>query len=136
MIVLDAATLAHALLGRDTTAERTYWTATARDPLPLSAPVQAALLDLLTRPFLARYLEPTLIADVLGALRARAAWFEPRSIVTECRDQKDNRYLELALAAGATAIVSQDEDLLTLQTFRGIRIMRPAKYLTTHTHFI
>ena len=42
-------------------------------------------------------------------------------------------YLELALAAGADIIVSSDDDLLVLHPWRGVRILRPADYLTlTH----
>ncbi len=131
MIVLDAGTLVQAMVGRDTLAERAYWVATAVESLPLSVAVQDAVLEILSRPFLARYLTPGLVADVLGALRARATLFEPRIRVTECRDPKDNCYLELALAAGASAIISQDEDLLSLQSWRGVRLIRPAKFLAS-----
>lgn len=37
---------------------------------------------------------------------------------------------ELALAAGAHTIVSSDADLLVLDPWRGIRILRPAEFLT------
>ena len=43
--------------------------------------------------------------------------------------QRHNKYLELALAAGAETIVSSDDDLLVLDPWRGVRIMRPAEYL-------
>jgi uncharacterized protein len=33
-------------------------------------------------------------------LRRSAMWFEPTVQVTDCRDPKDDKYLELALAAG------------------------------------
>lgn len=49
--------------------------------------------------------------------------------VTDCGDAKDNKYLELALAAGADMIVSSDDDLLTLHPWRGIPVLRPAAYL-------
>jgi predicted nucleic acid-binding protein len=49
--------------------------------------------------------------------------------VADCRDAKDDKYLELALAAGAWAIVSGDADLLVLHPWRGVRILRPAEYL-------
>ena len=39
--------------------------------------------------------------------------------------RKDNRYLELALAARADAIVSGDDDLLVLHPWRGIQVLRP-----------
>ena len=54
---------------------------------------------------------------------------DPGVRVTDCRDAKDNRYLELALAAGADVIVSSDDDLLILEPWRGIRILRPAEFL-------
>ena len=55
--------------------------------------------------------------------------FEPVERVTDCRDMKDNKYLELALAAGASIIVSSDHDLLILDPWRGIRIVRPVDYV-------
>jgi predicted nucleic acid-binding protein len=51
--------------------------------------------------------------------------FEPMEPVTDCRDPKDNKYLELALAAGASVIVSSDDDLLVFDPWRDIRILRP-----------
>jgi uncharacterized protein len=47
--------------------------------------------------------------------------------VTDCRDPKDDKYLELALAAGAET--SGDDDLLVLHPWRSVRILRPADYL-------
>ena len=49
--------------------------------------------------------------------------------VTDCRDAKDNKYLELALAAGAAAIISSDADLLVLHPWRGVEIVTPAQYV-------
>ena len=50
--------------------------------------------------------------------------------VTECRDAKDDKYLELALASGAETIVSSDNDLLVLHPWRVVRILNPADYLS------
>ncbi|MFZ1426928.1 MAG: putative toxin-antitoxin system toxin component, PIN family [Geminicoccaceae bacterium] len=49
--------------------------------------------------------------------------------MADCRDAKDNKYLELALAAAADVIISGDTDLLVLHPWRGVRILRPAEYL-------
>lgn len=49
--------------------------------------------------------------------------------VNDCRDAKDNKFLELALAAKAGTIVSSDSDLLVLNPFRGIDIQTPAEFL-------
>ena len=96
------------------------------DRLALSQAVHAEITAVLSRPRLARFLDPALRADVLDLLLASAAWFETEIAVTDCRDAKDNRYRELALAAAARVIVSSDGDLLSLDPWRGVRILRPA----------
>jgi putative PIN family toxin of toxin-antitoxin system len=45
------------------------------------------------------------------------------------RDIKDEKFLAAALSANAKAIVSYDDDLLTLEKPFGILIMRPAAFL-------
>jgi predicted nucleic acid-binding protein len=49
--------------------------------------------------------------------------------VTECRDPKDNKFLELALNGKADVIVSGDHDLLMLNPFREIPIVKPAAFV-------
>jgi putative PIN family toxin of toxin-antitoxin system len=44
-------------------------------------------------------------------------------------DPSDNRYLECAIAAGASYIVTGDAHLLRLQEYRGMVILRPAEFL-------
>ncbi|WP_158258501.1 putative toxin-antitoxin system toxin component, PIN family [Rhodopila globiformis] len=58
-----------------------------------------------------------------------ATWFTPSVPVTVCRDPKDNKSLELALAAGAAILISSDKDLHALDPWRGVRILSPAGYL-------
>jgi predicted nucleic acid-binding protein len=47
-------------------------------------------------------------AEMSAVLSSEAVWFDPLVRVTDCRDLKDDMYLELALAAGAETIVSSD----------------------------
>ena len=55
---------------------------------------------------------------------------KPRTRVHEIADDPDDdRILEAALASDAKVIVSGDKHLLRLGTWRGIRILRPAKFL-------
>ena len=85
--------------------------------------------EVLARPKFARVLADDRRREILELLTAAALWVEPETAIAACRDPKDNRYLELALAAGATAIVSGDEDLLVLDPWRDIRVLRPAQFL-------
>lgn len=49
--------------------------------------------------------------------------------VTVCRDPKDNKFLELAVTAEASCIISGDQDLLMLSTFNDIPIVSAAEFL-------
>ena len=84
---------------------------------------------MLSRPRFALAVSAERWRRIIDALRSQAVWFSPSERVTDCRDAKDNKYLELALASGAGAIVSGDADLLVLHAWRGTRILRPANYL-------
>ena len=47
----------------------------------------------------------------------------------DCRDAKDNKYLELAVNGSATHIITGDADLLVMNPFRGIAIVAPQEFL-------
>jgi putative PIN family toxin of toxin-antitoxin system len=95
----------------------------------LSEAVFDEIAEVLSRPKFARALTGDRRREALELLAAAALWLDPAEKVEDCRDAKDNRYLELALAARAAVIVSGDEDLLVLDPWRGIRVLRPAQFL-------
>lgn len=129
MIVFDASTLVGAALKADSVPEQALLRAEEVDVFALSAAVAAEIEDVLNRPKFARVLTSPRRERVLGLLRDAAVWFEPAVRVADCRDPKDDKYLELALASGAETIVSSDDDLLVLHPWRSVRILRPAEYL-------
>ena len=49
--------------------------------------------------------------------------------ITVCRDPKDNKFLELAVAGNADCLITGDKDLLILNPFRGIKIISPSDFL-------
>lgn len=130
MIIFDASTLVGAALKEDSVPERALLCAEEQDVFALSVAVEAEIAEVLGRPKFARVLSPARRERVLGLVRETAVWFEPTIKVADCRDPKDDKYLELALASGAEVIVSSDDDLLLLQPWRGVRILRPIEYLT------
>ena len=109
--------------------ERALLRAEALDLFALSAEVDTEIAEVLDRPRFAKAVTAVRRMRVLDMLRNNAVWFSPVERVTDCRDAKDNNYLELALAAGAGTIVSGDSDLLVLHPWRGLQILRPAAYL-------
>jgi putative PIN family toxin of toxin-antitoxin system len=50
--------------------------------------------------------------------------------IIDCRDPKDNKYLELAISGKAKYIITGDKDLLVLNPFRGIKIIQPDEFLS------
>jgi putative PIN family toxin of toxin-antitoxin system len=129
VIVLDASTLVSASMSRGSVPDRAVRHAFASDRIAVSDATMAELLDVLARPRLARFIDPELRDKVLALLDALGAFFVPTEAVADCRDAKDDKYLELALAARAEVIVSGDDDLLVLHPWRGVRVLRPADYL-------
>lgn len=129
MIVFDASTIVSAALKADSTPEHALLRAQSVDVLALSADVNTEIAEVLNRPKFARTIPLQRRRRLLRVLRDSAIWFEPTVRVTDCRDAKDDKYLELALAAGAEIIVSSDNDLLALDPWRGVRIVIPAGYL-------
>lgn len=129
MIVFDASALVAAALKANSVPERALLHAEEVDVFALSTAVAAEIVVVLGRPKFARAIRSERRARILEILRGEAVWFEPAVRVSDCRDPKDDKYLELALAAGAETIVSGDDDLLVLDPWRGVRILRPAAYL-------
>lgn len=65
--------------------------------------------------------------DLLGDYMAYAATvvISHAPVVPECRDPFDRAFLELALAGGADALVTGDQDLLVLATAFEVPIVTP-----------
>jgi hypothetical protein len=128
-IVFDASSLVGALLKADSLPERALLLARTHATLCLSPAVEAEIRAVFARPKFRRYLGEGRGDRILDLLAAAAVSVTPAQAVTDCRDPKDNKYLELALAAGAEIIVSSDDDLLVLDPWRNIRIVTPADYV-------
>jgi len=84
----------------------------------------------LYRKKLDKYLSEVKRQTILRKLRENALMFTPSIKVEDCRDQKDNIILELALACEATCIVTGDADLKVMNPFRSIPIITGAEFLS------
>lgn len=91
----------------------------------------AELVDVLNRPRIRhKYgLTDEDIKTVVSLMLLRGEAVTPTRRITACRDPKDNKFLEVAVAGQADVIVSGDEDLLVLHPFAGIPILPPAPFL-------
>lgn len=66
---------------------------------------------------------------IIGKLETNSKVFIPNMPITACRDPKDNKFLELAVAANASCIITGDDDLLVLHPFREIPILNASGFL-------
>ena len=87
------------------------------------------LLDVFSRPHIQRRynIDATAIEALFSLLQAVGEPVIPRVQVVDCRDPKDNKFLEAALAGRADCIISGDDDLHVLHPWRGIEILNPAQ---------
>ncbi len=70
------------------------------------------------------------LEELLGSLRGNARWLDNiPEVPVLIADPKDTKFLSLAKAAGAHAIVSGDAHLLDLGTYEGIPVLTPAQFL-------
>jgi putative PIN family toxin of toxin-antitoxin system len=67
--------------------------------------------------------------EAIDRIETNSLIYFPRIIVNASRDPKDNKFLELAVTAGASCIISGDQDLLILNPFENIPIVSAAAFL-------
>lgn len=96
-----------------------------------STPMMLDVAEVLGRPKIREkyHVHPGDIEALIHLIRLRGELVIPKQIVTVCRDPKDNKFLEAALAGKADAIVTGDDDLLALHPFERIEILRPVELL-------
>jgi uncharacterized protein len=70
----------------------------------------------------------------LDNLQTSALWVTAVSFEQKvCRDPKDDKFIEAALAAGAKTVIARDRDLTVLEKPFGIAIQTPRVWLGTLT---
>ena len=89
----------------------------------------AELADVLALPNFDRYISLEDRQQFLRLLGHIAEMVPITYTVRACRDSRDDKFLELAVNGSADLLITGDRDLLALNPFRGIPIIRPADFL-------
>jgi putative PIN family toxin of toxin-antitoxin system len=129
--VLDTNMLVSALLFPDSAPGRALLEARSRGNILLSDEVVEEVADVLRRSKFDRYVLPEERDRFLATLVRQAEHAQITETIQVCRDPKDDKWLELAVGGSAAQIVTGDEDLLVLKSFRGIPIVTPAQFLAS-----
>jgi putative PIN family toxin of toxin-antitoxin system len=91
------------------------------------------LEEVIYRPHLDKYFQGGNKREDFLALIARThTFFNPQTIITDCSDPDDNKFLELAIDVAAPIIVSGDKHLLQMHPYKGIKILQPHGFLEFH----
>ena len=69
--------------------------------------------------------------SLVNKVEINAKLFTVNSLITDCRDLKDNKFLGLAIDSKADCINSGDTDLLVLHPFRNIPILNAVGFINT-----
>lgn len=132
MVVFDTNVLVSAALIQGSRADRCVRVVLEHQhPLIFSKATFEELSDVLLRSKLDRYVSKAARRRLLETWGNAAVFFPDTAlheVVRDCRDPDDDKFLELALASRAAAIVTGDPDLLELDPRRGIRIVKLADF--------
>jgi len=86
------------------------------------------LAEVSSRPKFKNIITPGRMRELFALLDNYAKVISPHRKVNVCRDEKDNFLLEAALEGKADYLVTGDEDLLMLNPFQRIRIIKPKDF--------
>jgi putative PIN family toxin of toxin-antitoxin system len=97
--------------------------------LLISEATMYELADALARPKFDRYVSMENRKSFLQRLGHIAEFVSIIQLVRECRDPKDDKFLEVALNGRADVIITGDARLLEMHPWREIDILTPTDYL-------
>jgi uncharacterized protein len=130
-LVLDANVIVSSVLSAQGNARQAFDLAIATGIVLMSDETFAELSEVLLRPKFDRYSNRAKRETFLDELLGLVEFVEIVEQIDECRDPKDNKYLELAVSGEADLILTGDEDLLVLHPFRQILIVRIQTFLAS-----
>ena len=87
------------------------------------------LTEVLSRSKFARYVSRRERELFLAQIGSAAEFVPIIRLVRECRDPKNDKFLEVALNGRADVIITGDADLLSLNPWKEIAILSPADFL-------
>ena len=128
--VIDTNTLISAALFAHSVPRQALDIAISRGELLTSDNCLSELNQVLHRPKFARYLTPFEADLFINQYSLGATSITVTSSVTDCRDSKDNKFLELAIDGQADCIITGDQDLLVLHPYRNVSVFTPADFLS------
>ena len=127
--VADTNVLISRLIFRKSVAAQAFDVALTKYELLASNDVHDELSQVIARSKFDRYATRAERSIYLSDFRKASRFVKDVPPVAVCRDPKDDKFRALALAGGASVILTGDQDLLTLHPFREVAILSPRQFL-------
>ena len=128
-VVFDTSTLVSAVLKPQSVPAQSLARAWEVAELVVSTETLDELRQVLARDRLDRFRDIGARREFFDHYEAMTLLCPVETSVVACRDPSDDKFLSLAVSAGAKLIISSDNDLLTLGQLRGVTILRPSQFL-------
>ncbi len=130
-VVFDTSTLVSAALRVGSVPHRALAHALSAAEVCASAATLTELEKVLFRPKFDRYQPVDIRAEFAAMMRRHVQLFavseaDVANVTPSCRDPKDNKFLALAGACSAAALISSDADLLAMHPWQSVPILTPA----------
>jgi len=135
-VVIDTSTLIGAVLRPNSVPRHAFLAAVRLYELCVSQVTLDELREVMQRPKFDRYVLLQERLDFCALVTERTRLWDVDTTSEQvadgaCRDVKDAKFLALALACQAVALVSSDADLLVLHPWNDVPILTPAAFLLT-----
>lgn len=127
--VVDTNVLVSAALFNGSTPWRAVEAVVLAGVLLVSPETADEIQKVAARPMFDRYVTWVRRRRFLDRLMTAAQTIEPAERIRVCRDPRDDKFLELAIAGQADYVITGDADLLTLNPFRHVPIVTPQQFL-------
>jgi len=128
-VVVDTNVFVSGLLRISSVPGRAASQAMDESVLLVSQATMSELADVLAQAKFDRYVSLEQRLQFISLVANKAEFVPIIHPVRECRDSKDDKFLEVALNGRADMIISGDVDLRAMHPWRGIEILAPAEYL-------
>lgn len=129
VFIIDTNTLISAFLSKYSSPTLAYEKAKRTGKLSASLDTYNEFCDVFVRPKFDKYISLETRLAILNEFKTLTLFATISETITDCRDPKDNKFLELAIAANASCIITGDKDLLVLHPFRGIPILNAVDFI-------
>lgn len=129
-VIFDTNVLVSASLFNNSTPRQALNKALDNDIILTSSAIFTEIKEVLFRKKFDRYITKVKRQEFINDLTRNSIIIEVDEIITECRDSKDNQYLELAVSGRADYLITSDQDLLILNPWRNLKIITAPEFLS------